>query len=373
MDLSAITHKHHKKKRSYQVRVLLSEVKPTASVYSWNLSSPQGFILHNPAHKQGKKIQCHTTDLMVTIKKNKLFINNKLYKQKNLVIAPKQNLIAFDNLTYRGTFFIVHENDMFYLINGLDLEDYIFGVLKTESWPGWPLEVNKAFAIASRSYVLAMMQRSKKTNKVYHIKNTNAHQTYGGVHECRIIEAAVKQTEGVFLGYNNQPIIAMFDCCCGGIIPAHTADFDFDKAPYLARDYACHYCKSCKIYNWQAAIPIHRFIKTVRKELPELKSIRGIKVAKKDQAGLVQEIHFKPLQKGFIALSGKKMYSLFPEIKSFAYTINRKGDDVLLKGRGYGHHLGVCQWGAREMVRDGRDYQSILRFYYPGTTFMKLS
>jgi len=73
-----------------------------------------------------------------------------------------------------------------------------------------------------------------------------------------------------------------------------------------------------------------------------------------------------------IKVSGKKLYSMLKDIKSFCFNIQKKADKIVFNGRGYGHHIGLCQWGAREMVRDGWDYKKILRFYYPSTNFMRL-
>ena len=82
-----------------------------------------------------------------------------------------------------------------------------------------PLEVNKAFAIASRSYALVKYLEGAKSKKPYHIKNTNVHQTYNGFHTNPVLIQAVKETSGVILTYDKKPILAMFDCCCGDVIP----------------------------------------------------------------------------------------------------------------------------------------------------------
>ena len=110
----------------------------------------------------------------------------------------------------------------------------------------------------------------------------------------------------------------------------------------------------------------------LRQEIPTLKKIQGIKITKKDDAGLIQEIIVKDARHSFL-LTGKKLYSLLDAIKSFSFFIHKKGRNIVFKGRGYGHHLGLCQWGAREMVRDAWDYKKILMFYYPNVTFSKLA
>ena len=67
------------------------------------------------------------------------------------------------------------------------------------------------------------------------------------------------------------------------------------------------------------------------------------------------------------------MYSLLGSVKSYHFSIHKKGKNIQVKGRGYGHHAGLCQWGAREMVRDGWKHRKILKFYYPGVGFDRLA
>ena len=70
---------------------------------------------------------------------------------------------------YHGSVCIARYKGNYLLINHVPLEEYLFSVLNSESWPGWPLEVNRAFAITSRSYVIAMIMNGKKNDKPYHV------------------------------------------------------------------------------------------------------------------------------------------------------------------------------------------------------------
>jgi stage II sporulation protein D len=91
----------------------------------------------------------------------------------------------------------------------------------------------------------------------------------------------------------------------------------------------------------------------------------------KDKAGLVTEVRLRG-PKAQVTISGKKLYSMLKDIKSFSFDVHKKSGKIVFTGRGFGHHLGLCQWGARQMVRDEWGYKSILRYYYPGTRFMQL-
>ncbi len=356
--------------KQIRVKVLLDE-QPIHIHKSWHIISEADVTIIDP-HDQSKKINLRTRDLSVAVRKGHISLNSHKTKAQEIIVSPTKGHLSFHGKSYAGSFFVAIKDDKQYLINLVGLEDYVCSVLKTESWPGWPLEVNKVFAIACRSYAMAMIMRANKSDVPYHVKNSNTHQTYSGVHDNKVLKAAVEQTIGVFLAYDDKPIIAMFDCCCGGVIPSRIADFDFKKAPYLSRDYPCTFCKQCKIYNWSKEFDIKNVERIFNDLFPYDVRLRELKVSKFDKAGLVEEVLLRCGRKTE-TISGKKLYSLFPEVKSYCFMIRRRGSIFTISGRGYGHHIGLCQWGAREMVKDGWDYQSILQFYYPGTRQVKLS
>jgi len=355
-----------RKKRSKMVRVLLSQVDNQMPT-EWRFASPQGFMVQLG---EDTKKTIKVPALVIKTKRGVLFYNGKRVKS-TLRLRPVCGHGECNGTTYDGEFYVMVHKDKFLCINQLDLEDYITAVLRTESWPGWPLEVNKVFAIACRSYVMFKALEAKRSGRPYHVKNTNEHQTYRGKHELPLLKAAVEQTRGVVLGFEGKPILAMFDCCCGGIIPAHIDNFDFNKVPYLARTYACTYCKQSSLYSWQVSYEQTVFDALLKQYQQDILRLSDIHVIKKDKAGLVTEVRLRG-PKHTTIIPGKKLYSLLKEVKSFHFDVCKKSGKIIFTGRGFGHHIGLCQWGARQMVRDGWDYKSILRFYYPGAYFMHL-
>lgn len=360
---------HLNSKGPYHVRVLLDTRDMNQD--AWLLLAPSGFILHD-RHNLEKKYAIRDQHLTIAYTSQGIICNNQVFTTDYLIIAPanKQEHIGHSGNNYQGIFLIVRSKGRLLLINRLELEDYVFSVLRTESFPGWPLEVNKVFAIACRTYALAMIMNSCKNELAYHIKNTNHHQTYTGVHTYEQLRQATKETEGIFLSYQGKPILAMFDICCGGIIPAHISGFDFVKTPYLARTYPCDFCKRSKIYEWQVSYSKQKLKALLGPEIKKIQVISDITLSK-DKAGLVRTITIHG-KKQKVTLTGKRFYSLVKEMRSHCFTIQKTYDDITIKGRGYGHQIGICQHGVREMVRDGYDYRSILSFYYPQTTYMRL-
>ena len=357
-----------KSRNNRTVRVLLRSW-PISQQNCAKITSMKGFWLAT-AQRDMPRLSLNDNAITIASHGSRVYIQGKRVLPDNFYIIPKEGCITFEGKQYKGMIRIAQESDNLFIINCVDLEDYICSVLGTESWPGWPVEVNKVFAIASRSYVLSMMQQENKRNNLYHVCDTNVHQTYAGEHTSETIRKAVEQTEGFFLSYDNKPILAMFDSCCGGLVPAYIEDFDFSKAPYLKRHYACRHCKRCKIYQWNAEYSCGELERLLKLTVPKLSSVRTMRVKKKDKAGIVQEVVLDP---GNHIISGKKLYSLLKPLKSFCFAIKKKNNKIYFEGKGFGHHIGLCQWGAREMVRDGWDYKRILRFYYPGTKLAQLT
>lgn len=352
------------------IKVLIDEKAIARENAGWTLISNKGFDLYDNTQKKKLTTLCHK-HLSIHIAKGSLFLNNIPVHKNTITIKPRDGYAGIDTAQYHGTFTIALHGDKLYLVNNVGLEEYVYSVLKTESWPGWPIEVNKVFAIASRSYVLGHINRLKKNKPLYHVKNTNEHQTYRGMHDTETIKKAVEQTKGVILSHNGAPALAMFDSCCGGIVPAHISDFEFEKAPYLARYKPCKHCKRCKIFSWKKEVPLDTAHKYLTPLFNDKAKISDISIIKKDKAGLVSSLNIKKGSK-HLSIDGKKFYSAMKDIKSFCYTVKRSKDILIFEGRGYGHHIGLCQWGAREMVRDGWPYQRILSFFYPGTKLSNL-
>jgi stage II sporulation protein D len=357
----------HQQGGSHTVRVLLDEFPVNNAHKSWLLASDKGFAL--VVDKQKSKNISHD-ELHISYKKNGFYFNKTRQDGEVIHLMPKQGFATFNGVPYHGSFTLMRDGERVLLINNVDLEEYVCGVLRTESWPGWPVEVNKVFAITSRSYVMAQIKMARKKKLPYHVKNTNEHQTYQGMHNSLDLREAVDQTNGMFLMYDGEPVLAMFDASCGGIITAHIEDFDFGKAEYLKRPYACKHCKKTKRYLWRAEFNCAKFYRHIEEQVG-VKGIKDVKISRKDRAGLVKEVAVKTANKEG-TLTGQQFYKMFKEVKSFHFDMKKKSDRIIISGRGYGHHMGMCQWGAREMVRDGWGYKRILQFYYPGTQLMRL-
>lgn len=319
------------------------------------------------------------------------------------VLQQDESCLSFEGTDYIGSFLLYQDKDACYLINCLDIDEYLLSVVRHEGWPGWPLEVNKVLAITCRTYLVWQILQAQKLKRPYHIQNDIVHQTYKGRHTSTRLKQAVQDTRDMCIAYESKPILAMFDSCCGGVMGC-TSSKDYNKHPYLQKKDQCTFCKGCKVAHWKAEFCYENMLNRLQKEIHSLTSIDDIKVIRKNDTSVVDNILI--MSDGVqISLSGKKLYSLFPEVKSFCFDVVRfpkkkeesqvhrkkwkkkKKHEVVMQdpveqepikkfeivGKGYGHHVGLCQWGAMKLVKEHHwSYPKILQFYYPGTTLIKL-
>ena len=353
----------------FPVRVLLDKCEESNPVV-WKISSAKGFRVEDikdpAAYEEFSK-----DHLDISFIKGRLAVNGRRLGSNQVKIIAQDGNIMYDGREYAGDMLVMCHEKAIHLINSVDLEDYLFSVLRWEGWPGWPLEVNRVFAIMCRTYVVNKVLRERRKKSIFDIKNDNRHQTYKGVHGADHLKESLKDTQGVVMTHEGQPIEAMYDACCGGVVPGLMSGVNFKGAPYLKREYGCPHCKKTKLYSWQKEYSLADFHKLLAPEIGAKATVLDVAVSKKDKAGVVQEVMLKTKTKTY-TFTGKKMYNLLRDLRSFCFDVVKKGKKIIFKGRGYGHHLGVCQWGVRQMVKENWHYLDILEFYYPGVSFMNI-
>ncbi len=211
-------------------------------------------------------------------------------------------LVSQESISYDGVFSLTKVKEVVYLVNHLDIEEYLMSVLPYETISGWPDEVQKAACIAVRSYAISKIleqREHKDKNRAtmpYDIKNTNKHQVYRGHEKDTCYKHIVEATRGVVVAHNKKPILAMFDIACGGVIPGKKSGVHFDKAPYLKRTYPCNYCNEHPYYRWETQVTFSEIEQGLKKLIPDLGHVRDIKIDSYDDAGIAQKIRVRGSQ-----------------------------------------------------------------------------
>lgn len=245
-----------------------------------------------------------------------------------------------------------------YLINEIPLEEYIKSVVKAETGKDWELEALKVQAVISRTY--AVSKKAQNGSMKYDITSSTLHQVYSGDIQDDLVSKAVKDTEGEVLTYQGKPIEALYHSTCGG----HTEDVSevFGKTlPYLKPVEVK--CELSPLSIWARRIPIWEAEKSLG-----LTGIKNVSIKSYTNTGRVKELEIDDSEgKTVIKATDMRRLLGWRRLPSTAFKLEMEGGELVIEGAGYGHGVGLCQWSALEMARDGKTYREILSFFYPGT------
>lgn len=278
--------------------------------------------------------------------------------------------IQMNGKSYRGGIEIrKKQNGMLLVVNELDIEDYLKGVVAAEVPHDWNPETLKAQAIASRTY--ALYQKKTAGSRAYHILATVDSQVYSGRSaEHGATAAALRETEGIVVTYRGDLIPAYYHASCGG----HT-ESAFDlwgiDAPYL-QGVDCE-CQEISRYGlWEKRIKTNLVSSALNKLGHRVTGISHISIDGTTPAGRVRQVAIRHAG-GVASVPAEKFRSAvgYALVPSIFFETEMSGDEIVLSGRGLGHGVGLCQWGAEEMAQRGLDHRAILQHYYPGTRLHK--
>ena len=298
---------------------------------------------------------------------NGIKIDRTIFKIYGLKIeSKKEGRIYLNNLRFRGNIEIIKNPDQNLLVvNEIDVEDYLYGVLRTEVPYYWPLEVLKAQAVCARTF--ALYQNSINSKKDYDLTNDVYSQVYGGKSSEKFwTNRAVNKTFGEVLTYRGKIFPTYFHSTCGGHTENVTRVWGGDLPPLGGvKD---PFCKRSSHYRWKNTIKLNKIQNSLAAAGYKVGKISAITTDQRNASGRVQEVTIKGT-KGTIGITGNKFRHLvgINLVKSTNFTVEIIPPNVKFSGLGWGHGVGLCQWGAYFMARKGHNYKQILEYYYPGS------
>ncbi|MGE5279737.1 MAG: SpoIID/LytB domain-containing protein [Deltaproteobacteria bacterium] len=280
--------------------------------------------------------------------------------------------LRIDGRSYRGDLLILRDKDKgLLLVNVVDVEGYLKGVLVHEISSKWPMAALKAQAVAARTY--ALYQRETMKGKPYDVTADVSSQVYGGSRsEKGRTNRAVNFTAGEVLTYKGKLFPAYFHATCGGMTENASELWNISLAP-LAGGRMCSFCSVSPHFFWKTALDR----KTIREKLGVLYALKGplasLAVAERTPTGRVRSLVLKDDAGRSVKISAKDFrQSLGPDrVRSTNFSISVDKDRFVFNGKGWGHGVGLCQWGASGMAHKGYDYEEILVFYYPGAALRR--
>ncbi|MFZ6017690.1 MAG: SpoIID/LytB domain-containing protein [Nitrospirota bacterium] len=260
---------------------------------------------------------------------------------------------------YTGNIEVWKGKNGLYLINEILLEDYVKSVVMAEVGSNWDMEALKAQAVIVRTYAIYQKNVNDKTN--YHLTSSVLHQIYKGNNFDSRISYAVMETEGEILTYNGKPVEALYHSTCGGRTE-NPEDVFGKNHPYLKSIESN--CEISPYWIWE-----RRILLTEIENALNLSGIKDIIVKSYTSTNRVKELNIITDSKTTIIKATDLRKALgWSRLPSTNFNIARDGNLIIFEGKGYGHGVGLCQWSALQMAREGKNYKEILSFFYPGTT-----
>lgn len=273
---------------------------------------------------------------------------------------------------YRGNLIVIPSDGKISVANELKIDDYLKGVLPREVIVTWPDEALRVQAVASRTYLASHL--GKHAAFGFDLCSDVHCQVYGGMtKEHPKTSAAVDKTRGEILAYEGKPIGAYFFAHCGGSTEQIGPVWGNQDVPYLPRK-ACTFCSDNPRYIWKLKIHNHEIMKALLKvKLVKGKTLKEISVKKKSGSGRASMVTVTTDAGEFDMTGNAFRLALHPEkIRSTLWTRFAKLEGFYeFEGKGWGHGVGMCQWGARGQADKGRQYREILDFYYPHTQLIQ--
>ncbi|MBU1260153.1 MAG: SpoIID/LytB domain-containing protein [Planctomycetes bacterium] len=332
-------------------------------------------------------------EIEITVDSNAVKMGQQQFNTRRLVIQPQNSQpFAINHQKYRGELEIVTnpDNKTLMVINNVPMEAYLAGVVASEMPSYWETEALKAQAIAARTYCLYIKSRFGK-NRSWDVKATQANQVYRGVRaEILRTNDAVNSTFGMVLCCEQEsgcePFGTYYSSVCGGHTENSKNVFG-DKFEPL-KGVNCPYCREStktSLFYWP---DVKYDKKTVTKNilgrypsLKELGTINKIEAVKESKYnGNLTRITSVKLtgstgKTGFLRTEDLRLAidSSGAKIQSTCCAIvSLEKEFLFVAGKGFGHGVGLCQYGAREMARQGKTAEQILNFYYPGSRIKNL-
>lgn len=265
------------------------------------------------------------------------------------------------------------------------LASYVAAVVSAELGPAGrgDGEAVKALAVAARTY--AVRYRGRRDSLRADLLATGADQVYRGrLAERERVTAWTRTTAGELLLHDGAPIRAYYHAACGGRTARPSDLWEQTDAKYLqsVADTAptgADYCRAAHLHRWERRWSVAEFLNALASDRSDgsAGTLRSLSVGSRSSTGRVTTLE-AVLEAGggadTVVVEKDDLLALFgtedPGLPSTRFDLVRSppsGDSVVVEGRGSGHGVGLCQWGAIGRARAGQGYREILRAYYPGT------
>lgn len=282
-------------------------------------------------------------------------VNLAQWNSNSIWLEPSgDGVVWIGDRWYRGRVLLTRQGSGITAVNYVDIEEYLYSVVGAEAIPSWPQEALKAQAVAARTY--ALYKRNTSKNSLFDLDTTTATQVYKGLNsEFTTTHQAVKDTDGQIMTYNGQPILAVFHSSSGG----HTENVEdiwTSPLPYLRG--VVDYDQTAPVFQWNKTVSPS----TISRIAGDVGNVRAFVPQKTTPQGRIVTMQVVG-DRSTRTVAGSDLRSAL-DLRSTLFRISSSGNTLQVSGRGFGHGLGLSQWGTYYLAQNGVNYRQILGHYY---------
>lgn len=312
-------------------------------------------------------------------------MNGRFIGRGRLVLAACEGGVSYHKTVYRGQLhFVPAGTQAFRVINYIDMESYLAGVLAKELYPSWLPETFRAQAVAARSFALYHRNKFGLTQD-YDVGDNQSSQMYGGIDgETDKAWEAVRATHGQILAVgppgDERSFMTQYSSSCGGVVNGARVLREAPDLRPLRGGQVCPYCTDSPQRRWATVASVtkaelYRALSASYAQARGPGGVRTVRVKSRTPYGAMMWVEVIGANGQAMTVRGADLRLALirngAKIRNTLYSMNCRIRDVghsieFYDGRGYGHGVGMCQWGAQGMARRGYSARQILEFYYPG-------
>lgn len=336
-----------------ELRLRLPEVKPVS------------YYIESPLH--------------ITPSETGLKIGGENYPYPYLKFHSLHQTLSLAGKKFEGNLEIRRLNEKkLMVLNELPLETYLIGLVHGEINANWPKEVIKAQVVAARTYALYRQAKRKQAGDVprmgnvpYDLEASTADQVYVGSQgeKDTLVKKAIAETHGEVLWYFGY-YPAYFHSSCGG--QTEIAGNVWNKKE-ISVPVIDSFCQRSPYQNWELSLSPKTFLQKLQDRGLRGSRIQSIGVERYENsprnAIVVVETNQRTL---FLAATELRRILGYDQLKSTWFETETQPRKIIFRGNGYGHGVGLCQWGAKAQAEAGKTYRQILEFYYPKAVVKKI-
>ncbi|MEK7357494.1 MAG: SpoIID/LytB domain-containing protein [Bdellovibrionota bacterium] len=259
------------------------------------------------------------------------------------------------------------------VIARLELESYVRGVLPSEMPASWPLEALKAQAVAARTFALFRKRARTKIDATYDVESDVMDQVYRNPlgeegmssKKSEMVDRAIRETKGVvLLNAGTHPFATYFHADCGGHTEEPNAVWGPTESAGTTADESCP-------TNPMASWTLRLAGDDIAKKFKIRAKLVAMKILERTSSGRIAKLQMKWSDGVVTTPSGHefRMTMGHDKVRSAKFEISKDEYGFELAGLGFGHGVGMCQWGARHLAKEGKFHREILAHYFPKAKF----